>query len=216
MAKVELKINKGIPQYMCDLCSHCDSLLGQSLCSDKHRGCCWYSPKFTLYEIHKMVKSEEGLQLLNRIRNMDNIEIYNYYIVVKSNFDKESYENFIKYHSDILESKNVEDKTMFFKSCRFVEEGVGCTISAEYRNHVCNLFICDEIIEELKKNEAFRAYLDERNNYVRWITWENDSLQSMLAHQNLNLINNFNEIVDIFKEIPLDNYEFTKLDTVNI
>ena len=147
---------------------------------------------------------------------MDNIEIYNYYIVVKSNFDKESYENFIKYHSDILESKNVEDKTMFFKSCRFVEEGVGCTISAEYRNHVCNLFICDEIIEELKKNEAFKAYLDERNNYVRWITWENDSLQSMLAHQNLNLINNFNEIVDIFKEIPLDNYEFTKLETVNM
>lgn len=216
MANIELKINKDVPQYRCDLCSNCNSLLGQSLCSDKHRGCCWYSPKFTLYEIHKMVKSEDGLQLLNRIRNMDSVEIYNYYIVVKSNFDKSSYENFTKYHSDILESKNVEDKTMFFKSCRFVEEGVGCTIPAEYRNHVCNLFICEEIIDKLKENEEFKHYLNERNTYVKWMAWENDSLQMMFAQQNLNLSNNFDEIINIFKEMPLENYEFMKLKSISI
>lgn len=214
MAEIELKINKDVPQYVCDSCRKCSSIFGQSLCTTQHRGCCWYSPKFTLYEIHKMVKSNEGLELLERIRNMDNIKIYNYYIHVKANFDEVSYKKYTKNHRYILNGDKVEDKRIFFKSCRFVKEGVGCTIPAEFRSHVCNLFICKEVTDELNGNKEFKNYLKERDNYVRWLTWEEDSLQMMFIEKDLNLIDNFDEIIDILKEMPLENYECIELKPI--
>ena len=48
------------------------------------------------------------------------------------------------------------------------------------------------------------------------MAWENDSLQMMFAQQNLNLSNNFDEIINIFKEMPLENYEFMKLKSISI
>ncbi|WP_294129700.1 hypothetical protein [uncultured Clostridium sp.] len=103
---------------------------------------------------------------------------------------------------------------MFFRSCPFVISGKGCTLNSQYRSYVCNFFICDEIVENLDNNNEFKKYTEERDNYIRWIEWENSSLQSLLIENNINLINNFDEVIKVLQRIQLDEYEFPNLDEI--
>lgn len=214
MEKISLKYDCGIPQYSCSSCCNCSSSFGISLCSVKNRGCCWYFPKFTLYEIHKLVKSEEGLEILQRILKLPNVKVYNYYIHAKGHFDEEGYNNFKNSVESLDEKYSKHDETIFFRTCPFVEEGIGCTLPAKYRSYICNFFICDEIINKLKDNNEYLKYEKERDSYVRWINWENTSLQVILEEKHINLIDNFYEVIKILKEVPLEHYEFANLEEV--
>lgn len=208
-----LNSDKDIPQYLCSECGKCTSLFSTSLCSKHNRGCCWYFPKFTLYEIHKMVKSDEGLAVLDKILKLPKVEIYNYYIHAVGFFDETLYNKFIK-SSDAC-NYNVHDKTIFFRECPFVEEGKGCTIKPQYRSYVCNFFICNEVLDKIKENPDYDSYIEERENFVRWIDWENTSMQMMFEKQHLNLIHNMDDIIKILKEMPLEQYEFPELNSIN-
>lgn len=214
MIRIDLEIDQGIPQYGCTACWNCQSVFGKSLCSIKNRGCCWYFPKFTLYEIHKMAKTEEGLETLKNIISLPKTKIHNYYIHAEGYFDEAGYEEYIKneyeYHIE------VKDKTIFFRACPFVEAGKGCTLPKRYRNFVCNFFICDEVVKKVEDNEEFKNYINERNSYVRWIEWENVSLEALFMEQKLNLVNNFDEIISILKDMPLREFEFEKLKPIEI
>lgn len=64
MNNVILDSNEDVPQYLCSRCGECSSLFSISLCSKHNRGCCWYFPKFTLYEIHNM---DEVIEILNKL-----------------------------------------------------------------------------------------------------------------------------------------------------
>ena len=84
MISLYLKLDEGVPQYICSSCGNCHSVFGRSLCSIKNRGCCWYFPKFTLHEIHKMVKSQEGLDMLHNMLKLPEMKkFYNYYLQAK-------------------------------------------------------------------------------------------------------------------------------------
>lgn len=259
LESIYLNFNDGVPQLGCTLCGKCNTLFGKSLCHIKNRGCCWYYPKFTLYEIHKMVKSKDGLATLKKIINHPDTEIFNYYIHSKGYFDKENYNKYIKSNGmcnlefatkDEISSVNnslfeeekeeliyeekeefrtvaldddkvhkprvIHDKTMFFRACPFVESGEGCTINPKYRSYVCNFFICDEITEKLSNSKEYDKYIKERNNYIRWIEWENENLQEMLCNENLNLIHNFDQVIEKLKSIPLEYYDFAKLQKIDI
>ena len=87
-------------------------------------------------------------------------------------------------------------------------------MNSQYRSYVCNFFICDEIVENLDNNNEFKKYTEERDNYIRWIEWENSSLQSLLIENNINLINNFDEVIKVLQRIQLDEYEFPNLDEI--
>lgn len=213
MNNIILTSNKKIPQYQCSECGKCNSILGTSLCSRHDRGCCWYFPKFTLYEIHKMVKSKDGLAILERILNLPKIEIYNYYLHAVGYFDKVSYDKFMA--SQECKNYHINDKTIFFRECPFVKEKSGCTIDAQYRSYICNFFICDEVFERIKSSPDYDTYLKERENFIKWIDWENTSLQMMFEEKRLTLINNMNEIIEILKEMPLETYEFPDLNPIN-
>ena len=215
MANIKLKDDCGIPQYSCSSCCNCSSTFGISLCHIKNRGCCWYFPKFTLYEIHKMSKSKEGLEVLQRILKLHDVKIYNYYIHAKGYFDEEGYKKFRESSKSCEEKYKKHDETMFFRACPFVKEGTGCTIPAKYRSYVCNIFICEEITEKLKNNEEYQKYEKERDSYVNWIDWENNSIQGMLEEENINLINNFHEVIEVLKKLPLEHYEFADLKEIN-
>lgn len=214
MIKVNVNLDKGVPQYACTSCSKCTSIYGKSLCKIKNRGCCWYFPKFNLHEIHMMSKTEEGLKTLEYILSLPNIKIYNYYIHAKGYFDEEGYNTYL--NTEEAYENNVKDKTIFFRACPFVEDGVGCNLPEQYRSYVCNFFICEEITEKLSKSPAYKKYLDERNSYAKWIQWENESLEMILKEKNINLINHFKEVVEVLKEIPLENFVFAKLETIEI
>ncbi|MGN0145170.1 MAG: hypothetical protein ACI398_09305 [Clostridium sp.] len=212
MNNIILYSNKDVPQYLYDNCGKCSSLFSISLCSKHNRGCCWYFPKFTLYEIHKMVKSEKGLAVLNRILKLPKVEIFNYYIHAIGYFDESSYKKFLK--SKKSRNYKVHDKSMFFRECPFVKEGCGCTIDPQYRSYICNLFICDEVLEKVKDNPDYDSYIKERENFVRWIDWENTSIQMMLEEQNLNLIHHMDKVIEILKELPFEHYEFPELNPI--
>ncbi len=214
MVEVNLKFDQGIPQYGCNSCNDCQSVFGKSLCSVKNRGCCWYFPKFTLYEIHKMVKSKEGLEVLDKIINISDVKIYNYYIHAKGYFDDLGYKKYME-NTKTYKFK-VKDKSIFFRACPFVKPGVGCTLPKKYRSYVCNFYICDEVVEKVQGNNEFENYIKERNTYVKWIEWENESLQALLHENKLNLINDFNGVINFLKDIPLREYEFPNLRPIRI
>lgn len=166
-------------------------------------------PKFNLYEIHKMVKSSEGMKLLRKIISRPETVVYNYYIHAKGYFDEEGYNKFIS--SSEGKKCSFNDKTVFFRACPFVEPGKGCLIPVEYRSYICNFFVCKEVMNDLSSDSEYNNYIRERDNYVHWIEWENESMQAMLTDMNLNLIHNFDEVIKVLKDLPLENYEFPKL-----
>ncbi|URZ03159.1 hypothetical protein [Clostridium felsineum] len=212
MIKLYLKLDQGTPQYVCSSCGNCHSTFGKSMCKIKDRGCCFYFPKFTLYEIHKMTKSKEGFKTLKRIVKNEGTKIYNYYIHAKGYFDEEGYERHmtLEDHYD----DGVHDKTIFFRACPFIKQNEGCTLPLQYRSYVCNFFICDEVKKVLEKSHEFYNYVKECESYVRWIKWENESLRGILEEQNINLEDNFEGVINLLKDIPLENFEFRKLEKI--
>ena len=175
MDKIFLKDADGTPQFGCTSCYKCSSIFGKSLCKIKNRGCCWYFPKFTLYDIQKMVRTTEGIETLNMILKLPNVKIYNYYIHAVGSFDKDSYDKYI------------DDS---------------CTSPLNYAS--------------AENNDEFKKYRKERDNYVRWIEWENSSLESILSHNRVNLIDNFDEVISILKETEFDEYEFPSLNEIEL
>lgn len=212
MLKIDLRFDKGIPQYVCSLCTSCTSAFGKSLCSVKNRGCCWYFPKFTLHEIHKMSKSQEGLDVLKKVMSVPNKKVYHYYIHAIGYFDEADYKKYIK--SEQSQKDDVRDKTMFFRACPFVKEGTGCTIPSKYRSYICNFFICDEVTRAVKNCNIYKEYIKERSSYVRWIKWENYSNEMLLQNYGINLMNNFDDVIQVFEDVPLELYEFEKLPEI--
>lgn len=214
--KIELKIDKETPQYSYEGCMNCTSLFGKSLCSHKNRGCCWYFPKFTLHEIARMAKSKEGLETLDKILNNPKTEIYNYYIHAKGYFDEEKYNEFMRDEKAPYCFAN--DKTIFFRECPFVEEGKGCTIPPKFRSYVCNFFICEEVLEAARVNndDKLDLYIREMNNYSKWIEWDNYSLEMYFLHKGITLKNGFNKIIEEFKNMELEEYEYPTLPEIVI
>ena len=82
--------------------------------------------------------------------------------------------------------------------------------------YVCNFFICDEVINKISHMEEYKKYIEERENYVRCIDWENYSLEMMLREKNINLEDNFDEVINVLKDLPFQQYEFPKLPEIKI
>ncbi|MCR4945047.1 MAG: hypothetical protein K5986_11565 [Clostridium sp.] len=214
MDKIKLVDDCNVPQYNCSSCYKCTSIVGTSMTFVKNRGCCWYFPKFNIHDIHRMVKSKEGLEVLERILKLPNVKLYNYYIHAKGDFDEEGYKKFLESDESKEEKYEEHDETMFFRTCPFVIGGEGCTIPARYRNYVCNFFICPEITEKLEKKPEFSKYQEEMKSYVHWVEWENESIRIILEEEGINLINNFDRVIEKLKELPLEEFEFRKLDEI--
>jgi hypothetical protein len=213
MGRISVEFEENIPRYACTSCFNCTSIMGESHCNVKNRGCCSYFPKFTLLEIHKMSKTLMGLQTLDIILKNPGTVVYQYYLHVKGYFDKEGHERYLREEYDPRENLP-KDTTVFFRACPFVKAGQGCTLPAKYRNHVCNFFICSEVIKEANANSKFQRYMTECTSYSKWVDWENSCLERILAENNVNLVSNFNKSVEILQSIPLSEYEFPALEPI--
>ena len=85
--KTEFKNN--IPRYYCSNCSKCTSHISINFTNLKHRGCCYYFPKFNLVDIQKMVQLPGGKNVLDKIINTDGTIIYKYHIETHGIFEEE-------------------------------------------------------------------------------------------------------------------------------
>ena len=213
MGKIYTELDEGTPRYGCSDCSSCSSIIGKSLCKVKNRGCCWYFPKFYLYDIQKMSKFMEGLVVLDKIINNPGTEIYNYFIHGKGYFDKEEYDEYLKSHNQV-EAGDIVDYTIFFRACPFVKPGRGCSLPPRFRTFVCNFFICKEIVESIEDKSIYKIYEDERLNYSRWLDWENEGLKHVLTEKGITLAKDFDETVKFLQELPINEYQFPFLEPI--
>ena len=135
---------------------------------------------------------------------------------MKGFFDHKTYQENYNKALEIMADKGIEDDTMFFGACAFVESGYGCKLPPRYRSSVCNLFICSDIEDHSTIAEDFKPYERERERYIRWEKWENEGLAHILAKQGCDLLSDFHRSIEILQDIPLDIYEFKKLDEILI
>lgn len=215
MGRVFVDFDEGVPRFACTDCIQCASTMGISLCTTKNRGCCYYFPKFTLVDIHRMAVSLEGLQVLNTIVENPGTIVHDYYIHAKGTFDERAYQEYMK-SGQLIGDGTIEDHSIFFKTCPFVKEGHGCTIPPRYRTYVCNFFICNEIIGGPTLHDAFEPYVAERSSYVKWIEWENASLQHVLKEHHVSLVKDFDKTIQILQKTPLNCYDFPNLESVDV
>ncbi|WZL74290.1 hypothetical protein QBE52_06010 [Clostridiaceae bacterium 35-E11] len=215
MDKVFVAFDQDIPRYACTFCYHCQSIWGKSLCTIKNRGCCWYYPKFTLLDIQRMVKSIDGLQVLEHIRQQPGTVIHSYIIHAKGSFDQQLYDHDLA-KGQLLGEGTVEDQTIFYRTCPFVLEGSGCTLPPRFRTIVCNFFICSDILENPILQDQFKPYIEERSRYAKWVEWENLSLKHALMENQINLAENFQDVIKLLQELALNIYAFPSLIPVEL
>ena len=214
MGKLYLNFDQGVPRYVCTGCSSCSSVMGNSMCSIKNRGCCSYFPKYSLLDIQRMAKAEEGLQILSTIISHPGTVVYQYTIHTKGFFDKTGYEEYMRSGQQLF-TEDVNDQTVFFRACPFVRSGHGCTIPPVYRDFICNMFICAEILTQPSSIEAMKPYIDERSSYAGWVEWENSTLQHILCKNKINLDTDFHGTIEVLQKTSLSVYEFPCFKPVN-
>lgn len=207
MGNLYLSVDMGVPQIGCTDCSKCSSLMGKSLCSIKNRGCCHYFPEFSLVELQRMAVLEGGRRALNSILSKPGTVVNNYSIYAKGNFDSDSYNAYIS-SGHYLETGDIKDHTIFFRTCPMVEAGKGCTLPPRFRTTVCNFFICQEIIGRHDLQYLLRNMLEERSRYVRWVYRENGILQHILTEEGLDLKTDLDGSIELLAQIEQSYYDF--------
>ena len=214
MNSIWIDFNNNVPQISCNLCSSCTSLMGVSLCNIQNRGCCYYFPKFTLLDIHRMSKSLKGLNTLELIKNNPNTITKEFALHSKGHFDENRYKKHLE-DDVIIGNGLIKDQSVFFKACPFIKPNFGCTIDPEFRSLVCNFFICHEVLDSIGDKNLLERYLSERSSYANWCHWENEGLRHLLMENNINLINNYYKVIEYLQSIPLNIYEFPNLPKVD-
>lgn len=213
MGNIYIFFDHGIPQIGCTDCGNCNSIMGKSLCSISNRGCCHYFPEFTLVDIQRMAILEGGQKALDIILSNPGTIINNYNIYAKGLFDKEAYDNYIS-AGNFLETGSIRDHTIFFRTCPFVNPGIGCKLPVRFRTTVCNFFICEEILQQNESQDVLKEYLYERSRYARWIYRESGQLQHLLEQKGLNLNSDFPGTLKLLAELGQEEYDFPLLHQV--
>lgn len=214
MGSIYMNYDMGIPQTCCTDCGKCQSLMGKSLCKITNRGCCHYFPEFTLVDIQRLVTLEGGRKALDMILSNPGTIVNRYNIYSKGPFDKEAYDQYIS-SGNVLDAGSIQDHTIFFRTCPFVQPGTGCKLPPRFRTTVCNFFICSEILERPGYQDVFKPFLEERSRYTRWIYRESGILQHILLEQGLDLITDFAASARFLAEMDPCVYEFPVFEPVS-
>lgn len=213
MGSISIKYDCGVPQISCTGCGNCESVMGKSLCGVADRGCCHYFPEFTLADIHRMVHCSGGLKALKIILGNPGTIINSYNLYAKGEFDREAYDRYVE-GGRLVETSLLRDHTVFFRTCPFVRPSYGCVLPPRFRTAICNFFVCREILDRPDLQDGFKAYIEERSRYSRWIYRESAELQRLLSEKGISLVSDFDSALKLLAEIPPNLYEFPELPPV--
>ncbi len=212
MGNIFIFFDMGVPQIGCTDCCSCNSLMGKSLCDVDNRGCCHYFPEFTLLDIQRMSVLENGKQALDIILSNPGTVINRFSIYSKGPFDKTSYDKYIE-SGELIET-DIHDHTIFFRTCPFVIPGKGCRLPVRFRTTVCNLFVCQEILNTVENRAMLEELMKERSRYSRWVYRESGILQHILESRGLDLIKDFSASIRMLEELELNSYNFPEPEPV--
>lgn len=214
MGNISIDYDMGVPQIKCTDCGKCSSVMARSLCGVTDRGCCHYFPEFTLVDIQRMALLEGGDKALELILSYPGTEINNFNLYSKGYFDKAAYDEYIL-SDNLLKTGSIRDHTIFFRSCPFVEPGIGCKLPPRFRTTVCNFFVCSEILEHPDLQDLFVDYIQERSRYSRWVYRESSVLTHILSENGVNLKTDFDKALKLLAETEPSCYEFPQLEPVD-
>lgn len=215
MAFIYMDFDQGVPRLAYTGCAWCTSTMGISLCQTKNRGCCSYFPKFYPVDLQRMSHSAEGLSVLETILNHPGVEFFDDHIVVKGTYDAVLHDKMLN-EGSIPNDGHILDSTVFFRTCPFVRSGFGCTLKPRYRTYVCNFFVCREVLENPLYQQQIAPYIRERDNYVRFLEWENNQLLQAMQEKGLTLRSNMNEVIAFLAGLPINQYEFPAPEPIEL
>jgi hypothetical protein len=187
-----LTYDKKNKQILTSICRSCpDEYFVPKHPSLLHVGCCSYSPVFTLFEIHKMLKENQKEFFIDEIYYNDSNTIRPFDIVIHSTVHSLFDEADIKGKSTL----EIEDIKLGYSVCQFFKVNKGCSLHPPFKTSVCRSFICstiEESLSEIKKQEML--------TWVKGIRSEAEEFnlkhQAILQEQNLNLINNLEQVLN--------------------
>lgn len=211
MGNIFIFFDMGVPQIGCTDCGHCKSIMGTSLCEIKNRGCCHYFPEFTLVDIQRMAVLEGGRKALEIILSYPGTKVNRFNLYSTGHFNKDAYEKYIM-SGELLETGDIRDHTIFFRTCPFVEPEKGCRLPARFRTAVCNFYICSEVLGNVADPEILEEYMKERSRYARWVYRESGILQHLLEENDLDLIDDFHGTLNKLAELYQQDYDFPILE----
>ena len=170
-----------------------------------------------------MVQLPGGKNVLDKIINTDGTIIYKYHIETHGIFEEEKYQKFLQGNLELsneelnsLISDEFHDKSLFFKSCPFVADGVGCTIPFQFRNPVCNFFLCHEIKNNAHDDKLIKEYENEAESFWKFYDWENMNLTHLLHENNLNLLKDFHKTLKFLAHYEISYYDFPPLAEMDL
>lgn len=209
--EISYEILENIPVFKCSFCNNCHCLESKNA-FNIHRGCCFYFPKYNLFDIKNLINFNKSF--LFKLIQMKNSVIHNFYIEVQGDFDNKKYEDFLKNNTDENLSKYSDfDPKLFFKKCCFVTEH-GCKLNFKLRPHQCNLYLCREVIENC--NDSYSKYSRERKDYFAYCNFVNMILQGELYKNHVNLKTDLQKSIAILEKTKIDTFDFSKLDKIQI
>jgi hypothetical protein len=161
-----------------------------------HVGCCSYSPVFTLFDIHKMLKDGQRAFFLEKIYNNESNTIRPYNIVIHANV----HPLFDDYDTSTLSDIEREDIKIKFSVCQFFEAGKGCGLPPQFKTDICRSFICSTVEEQISHEK-----MDQLTQWIKRIKQEtsqfNTKHQNILSDKGLDIKMQLHDVLDYLEHV---------------
>lgn len=190
-----ISFDKDNKQILSNFCLSCiDPYFSTRGSNTEKTGCCSYSPVFTLYEIHQMVKADDTAFFLNDIYHNDTNTVYPYEIKIHANV----HPSYFTLQVANLTKIERDDTKVRHSTCQFFQPNRGCTLKPSYKNSVCRTFICSAIEDKLdtdrkKDLDAWSRTLQMESKYFH------EYHKNVLLSKGKDLLANVDEIIDYLK-----------------
>jgi hypothetical protein len=161
-----------------------------------HVGCCSYSPVFTLFNIHKMLKEGQKEFFLDKIYYNKSNTIRAYNIVIHAEIDP----LLDNYDTTTLSTMEIEDIKIKFSVCQFFVEGKGCGLPPQFKTDICRTFICTTIEDQLSVQK--KAQLTKWIKDIKQETSEfNIKHQDILSTRGMNLMDRLHDVMNYLEQV---------------
>ncbi|WP_088105313.1 hypothetical protein [Halalkalibacter urbisdiaboli] len=157
-------------------------------------GCCSYSPVFTLFEIHNMVKINEDFFYSLYSHQAATIHPFTIFVEaeVHATFHLLDLSPYSKLERDDLKTS--------YSICQFFKNDQGCSLHPSFKNAVCRSFICTTVEDALSDNQ--KQQLAEWTNAIqKEVQYFLHVHKHELEKRSINLINEPDEVVAYLKSI---------------
>lgn len=206
MFNLHYEFNKNIPLIRCTMCGKCHDAIEAVSFVGKNRGCCWYFPKYNLFEVKNLIDNK-NTDFLYKIIKMKNCTLSQFHFEIKGLFKVKEYS---KYEKNVFMDGNFDNK-LFFRLCPFFGEN-GCTIDYTLRPYPCNLYLCRNAIKLASGD--YIHYSRERKDYASYAAYFNEAIKYELISKKTDFLSDMEKSADVITKFNMPKFEPRKLKAI--